>query len=155
MLDSSFPILHKHQVSQHMMMKSAVILMTLSLGACSFSSASVTRDEMNIRASQLTKLSAAMESYVRYDNPASGMDEDDLLKAATKDQPQLLSDFSNFKLRVLSRDRHATILVCDKEGKRALLEDAGCTGKMDLRHWEKIDAPCSFTLSTEEVCRSR
>jgi hypothetical protein len=133
-------------------MKSVVIVMLLLLGACGFTGAEVTRDEMNKRASELTKLSAAMESYIRYGDPVPGASEDELLKAATKDQPQLLGGFSDFKLRVLFQDRHSAVLVCTKSGDRALLEDAGCTGKMEVHHWEKKDAPCSFTVSIPKVC---
>lgn len=154
MLESRFPII-LHTGFSKMAKKSVVIPILLLLGACGFSGASVTRDEMNIHAAKLTKLSAAVEAHVRYGNPAPGTSEKDLLKAATEDQPQLLSDFSAFKLRVLNQDRHAAVLVCDKDGKRALLEDAGCTGKLEFRHWETNAVPCSFTVSMQEVCGSR
>ena len=113
------------------------------------------RDEMNVRASELTKLSAAVEAYIRYGNPPPGASEEDVLREATRDQPRLLEDFAAFKLRVLSQDRHGAVLVCTKAGDRALLEDAGCTGKMDVHHWEKKDAPCSFTVSIPRICTSR
>lgn len=136
-------------------MKSIVIVIALLLGACGFSGATVKPDEMNVRASELTKLSAVVESYVRYGNPAPGASEEELLKEATKGQPRLLEDFAGYKLRVLSQHRHAAVLVCTKNGDRALLEDAGCTGKMDMHHWEKADARCDFTVSIPAVCGSK
>jgi len=138
-----------------MIIKRVALLAVVLLGACASSGANLAPDDMNIRASELTKLSAAVEAYVRYDDPAPGMSQDDVLQAATKGQPQLLSGFSGLKLKVLSQDRHAVLLVCDKDGTRALLEDAGCTGKMDIRHWETRDVPCRFTVSVQEVCRPK
>lgn len=138
-----------------MIIKRVAILAVVLLGACTFSGAKVAPEEIHIRASELTKLSAAVEAYVRYDGPAPGTSQEDVLKAATRDQPQLLSGFSGLKLKVLSQDRHAVLLVCDKDGTRALLEDAGCTGKMDIRHWETQGIPCTFTVSIQEVCRPK
>lgn len=129
--------------------------MLLLLGACGFSGATVTRDEMNTRASELMKLSAAVESYVRYGDPVPGASENDLLRAATKDQPELLDPFAGFRLRVFSQDRHAVVLLCAKNEDRALLEDAGCTGQMDVHHWDKKGGTCSFTVSIPTMCGSK
>ncbi len=127
----------------------------LLVGACSFSSAAVTGDEMNERASKLTKLSAVMQSYIRYGNPTPGSSEQRLLAEGTREQPELLNEFSGFKLKVLTQDRHVVVLMCTKSGDRALLEDAGCTGKLEHHHWEKADTPCNFTISIPQVCGTR
>jgi hypothetical protein len=133
-------------------LKTTSILILLVLAACGFSSASVNRDEMNARASSLTKLAAAMESYVRYGEPPAGASEAELLAAGTRHDARLLGDLAGLKLRLLSQDRHAVLLVCSQDGERALLEDAGCTGKMDVHRWERDKAPCEFTLAVKTVC---
>ena len=111
------------------------------------------REEMYIKASALTKLSAAVESTVRYKNPPMGLNERELLTLATRHDPALLDNFKDYAVRVLRQSRHSVVLVCDTTGTHALLEDAGCSGPMDRHRWmgEKPE-PCEFTIETTEVC---
>ena len=74
-------------------------------------------EEMMMMASRLTKLSAAVESTVRYKNPSADLDERGLLQLSVKHDPQLLENFADFKVRVLSQDRHAIVLICSKDGE--------------------------------------
>ncbi len=108
---------------------------------------------MYIKASALTKLSAAVESTVRYKNPPTGLNERELLTLATRHDPALVDNFKDYTVRVLRQSRHSVVLVCDTTGTRALLEDAGCSGPMDRHRWmgEKPE-PCEFTIDTAEVC---
>lgn len=109
-------------------------------------------EEMFIKASALTKLAAAVESTVRFKNPPSGLDEKELLVRATQHDPALLRNFKGYKVRVLRQDRHSVVLVCDASGQRALLEDAGCSGRMDRHRWVGKPQPCEFSIDTKEVC---
>jgi hypothetical protein len=111
-------------------------------------------EEMYIKASALTKLSAAVESTVRYKNPPPDLDESELLKLATRHDPVLLENFKGYKVRVLRQDRHSAVLVCDAAGTRALLEDAGCTGPMDRNRWNEKPEPCEFSVDIRTVCNS-
>ena len=110
------------------------------------------REEMYIKASALTKLSAAVESTVRYKNPSTGLDDRELLALATGHDPALLDNFKGYTVRVLRQSRHSVVLVCDAIGSRALLEDAGCSGPMDRHRWMEKPQPCEFTIDTVEVC---
>ncbi len=56
-------------------------------------------EEMYIKASALTKLSAAVESTVRYKNPPSDLNENELLNLATRHDPVLLENFKGYKVR--------------------------------------------------------
>ena len=109
-------------------------------------------EEMYSQASALTKLSAAVESTVRYKNPPSELGESELLVLATRHDPVLLENFKNYKIRVLREARHSAVLVCDASGTRALLEDAGCTGPMDRERWKDKPEPCEFSIDTRVVC---
>ncbi|MGH8763028.1 MAG: hypothetical protein ACREUR_07315 [Nitrosospira sp.] len=130
------------------------IAMALSfLSGCASSQKYSDSEEMYIKASALTKLSAAVESTVRYKNPPSELDESELLTLATRHDPVLLENFRDYKVRVLSRDRHSVVLVCDASGTRALLEDAGCTGPMDRERWKGKQEPCKFSIDTKALCR--
>lgn len=104
-------------------------------------------------AASLTHLSTAVEGYVRYKTLPPDIREDELLNLVNQDNNQLLEPFGDYKLRVLIQDKHAIVLVCTKDGKQGLLEDAGCTAPLDRHLWEATPkAPCEFTLKAREVC---
>ena len=108
--------------------------------------------DMYIKASALTKLSAAVESTVRYKNPPSNLTDEQLLELATLHDPILLENFKGHKVRVLREGRHSIVLVCDTSGDRALLEDAGCTGRMDRAHWTGKSEPCELSIDPRQQC---
>ena len=130
----------------------SVIISSLSLGSCAAGSKPPDSEEMYIKASALTKLSAAVESTVRYKNPSPDLDESELLTLATRHDPVLLENFRDYKVRVLRQERHAVVLVCDASGRRALLEDAGCSGRMDRERWMGKPESCEFSINIADVC---
>ncbi len=109
-------------------------------------------EEMYIKASALTKLSAAVESTVRYKNPPAELSEGELLILATRHDLVLLENFRGYKVRVLRQKRHSVVLVCNASGTRALLEDAGCSGPMDRERWMGKPEACEFSINIIEIC---
>jgi hypothetical protein len=101
----------------------------------------------------LRKVSDSVEATVRYENPPVGIGDAELLAMATKHDPGLLVPFAEYKVRVMREEGHAILLVCDKEGKIGLLEDAGCSSPMDKHLWnEDPPKPCDFTINIATVC---
>jgi len=112
--------------------------------------------KMNELGSALTKLSSAVESTVRYKEVETDLADDKLLILSTKHDPGILEPFQGYKLRVLRQNSHTAVLVCTEDGLAALLEDAGCTARMDQHHWKSQPLPsCEFTLDLDKVCVSR
>lgn len=111
------------------------------------------QEEMLRLASALTKLSAAVESACRYKNPPPGIDNADLLAFATQHNRTLLTPFVDYTVKAICDDHHGFVLVCTSEDDRALLEDAGCSARLDSHLW-KADTPkaCEFTVSAQAVC---
>ncbi len=110
-------------------------------------------EKMLSLADSLTKLSTKVESAVRYGNPPDNAPSDELLKLATQHDPEILDGFAGYKIRINSKDRHAVVLLCSNDGQRGLLEDLGCTGRLDRNLWrEMTEMPCAFTLSVELGC---
>ncbi len=109
--------------------------------------------EMNYLASALTKVSAAVDATVRYRRPPENMSEGDLLRAATAHDSQLMKPFDGLTVRVLRGGRDSAVMVCQPRGK-ALLEDTGCTAKLDVHRWNATGANdrCEFTLDLDKVC---
>lgn len=108
---------------------------------------------MLIKASALTKLSAAAESAVRYKNAPEDLTDRALLQWATTHDPALLAPFSAYTLKVLRQDHHAVVLVCTEDGTIALLEDAGCTAELDRHRWRDMPgAVCGFSIEPRVAC---
>lgn len=133
-------------------LKNLLLISAVILSACATPHLAYPPGEMYQRASALTKLSAAMEAHLRFGDPLLTLSESDLLRAGTGHDPALLANMGNFRLRVRSDERHAMLLMCSKDGTRLLLEDAGCTGALDLHHWDKPVRPCEFTLAAASIC---
>ena len=104
-------------------------------------------------ASALTKLSKAVESTVRYDPTTGSLTEKQLLAAATRNDPGLLTPFEGYEVRVSTPARHAIVLVCTGDGRQGLLEDAGCSAELDRHLWQEHPAlPCAFTVDVLKAC---
>ncbi len=137
------------------MLRSCTVLMCCAaLAGGALADPSADEEAMMIRASALTKLSTAVEAAVRYEAEASaGLDGRALLEFAARDDAALLERFAGLELRAARGDRHASVLVCSPDGSQALLEDAGCTSRLDRHAWREADAaPCEFRLDLAALC---
>ena len=130
----------------------ALMFLLVASAGCTVSRAAEA-EKMYVLGSALTKLSASVEATVRYENPPEGISDKELLDLSTKHDPGLMDPFAEYGLWVSRQDGHAVVLVCDKDGKVGLLEDAGCSSEMDRHLWkENPTKPCDFTVKTKEVC---
>jgi hypothetical protein len=129
---------------------SCLVLIGL-LNGCALVSHQENEEAMYMKASALTKLSAAVEATVRYDSLSSSMSDQELLNLSTEDDPSLLEPFNDYLLKINRDFNHAIVMMCSKNGMQGLLEDAGCTAAMDHHLWQK-QASCVFTLSSDVVC---
>lgn len=138
-----------------MMSMRAAILCTFAaailISGCSLTSAD-DNEKYLILGSALTKLSSSVESAVRYKNPPSNATESELLGFATKHDPGLLRPFDGYTIRVKAENRHGFVLVCSTDFQKAILEDAGCTAKLDVHRYKEMGASCDFTLKAGDVC---
>lgn len=132
----------------------ALLILSISLAGCAPASSAVDAETMYIKASALTKLSASVESTVRYKHPPEGISDTELLKLATEHDPSLLSPFESYTIKIHQEDRHAVVLICSQDGTQGLLEDAGCSAPMDKHLWQTPGSACDFTLSIKSVCSS-
>jgi hypothetical protein len=132
---------------------SATILFTCLLTGCAAVSHKDASEDMYIKASALTKLSSSVEGVVRYENPPANLTDDELLKLSVRDDPTQLEPFAGYVLKVNREFDHAIVLVCNSDGTQGLLEDVGCTAKLDKHLWQQ-NVSCTFTLSSDIVCAS-
>jgi hypothetical protein len=129
------------------------LVLILALVSCAHIGTSQS-EEMYILAAKLTKLTASVESTVRYKHPPADISEADLFFLSTRHDPKLLEPFQDYVLRVAWGNRHSIVLVCTKDGQRGLIEDIGCTPELDRHLWMGgSPKPCEFTLSPEAFCK--
>lgn len=128
--------------------KAAAAAVVFLLAACA--SAQSERDT-NYLGSALSKLSAAVDATVRYDKPAEDVDEPTLLQLAIAQDPSLLQPFNGMTLRIRREGQASAVLICEAPQGKALLEDAGCTARMDSHRW-RDETACQFTLDLSATC---
>lgn len=110
-------------------------------------------NQMNRLASALTKLSAAVDATIRYEGIAAQTSSEAILNQSTTEDPGLLTPFDGYRLQVFRDGLNSFVLVCDSTAKTALLEDAGCTTKMDNHRWSATtNTSCQPSLDLKAVC---
>ncbi len=89
----------------------------------------------------MSRLTSALQAELgRYPNEA-------LVAETLKKKPELELDFRQYEVRTRSSGTRLVVLVCTKDGKRALMEDASWTPRVDKRWYEVTPAvPCEFTI---------
>ena len=125
------------------------VLVLAVLGCASLPDA----NQMNRVASSLTKLSAAVDAVVRYDDIPQDASDLAILSKVAASNPTLLDDFKGLQLKLIRSAEDSAVLVCDASGRNALLEDAGCTAKLDAHRWNtQSPSPCEPSLSLKQLC---
>ncbi len=116
----------------------------------------LTDEQLLIKASALTKVAAALESAVRFKGAPERLSEEELKDFATRHDPGLLEPFRSFTVRVRRQGPNSSVLLCTADGRTGLIEDAGCTARVDARLWEREpQVGCEFALDLEAVCAPR
>ncbi|MBS1159781.1 MAG: hypothetical protein H6R15_2200 [Proteobacteria bacterium] len=112
---------------------------------------------MMITAAALTRLAMAVDAAIR-DEPeqSAELENQALLQFAARADGELLSRFAGLQLRVRRGEGSAALLVCSADGRRALLEDTGCTAALDRPLWREAGvAACEFRLDLAALCPDR
>lgn len=127
----------------------AVALLTTSC----LHAAPVDEEKMLGLAAALIKVSAPVHATVRYKNPPDDLRDDALIALATSHNPALLNAFNGYILKARQNGPNSSVLVCDDRGETALIEDAGCTGSLDLHIWKLTpQQPCDYVLDLDQTC---
>ncbi len=133
------------------MIKTITTLMAVALA--SGCAAQVDEREMNFLASALTKVSASVDATVRYNDLPSGITPSEVLEMSVSHDPSLLKPFEKKRVLVLIDGKDSSVLVCDAQTGKALLEDTGCTARMDSHRWTSVASnQCEFTLNVKALC---
>ena len=128
----------------------ALLIPILLLTAC-VTATEPTAEQRGILSTRMVNLSAAVDIYF-YDLGKAPTDSDSVIlqKATEHDKRLLAPEFANYELKVQYQNPYAVLLLCSKDGKSAIMEDAGCTARLDRQVTHS--APCEFTLHVNQGC---
>lgn len=106
------------------------------------------RGELSTR---MSNLSSAVDMYF-HELPGAPSESDSIvLQRASRRDLKNLEAFSKYLLKTQYQNHFAVVLMCSKDGKQAIIEDAGCSSDIDRQIREK--SPCEFTLKVEDGCK--
>ena len=138
------------------MKRFASILLTIGALAGCTSLETVQRpaeETMMTLAAALAKVSAAAEAMLRYGDSTITLTDTEFLNQSVAHDPALLVPFADYQILSERQTAHVDLLVCSKDGRVALLEDAGCTAAIDSHRWREIPmTACVFQLDLVRVC---
>lgn len=130
-----------------------ILLLTATLiSACTFAAVSSPDAEERGRLSTyMVNLSAAVDTYFSFLQERPMINDAEILKNATShDQRLLTNDFEPYLIKVQYQNPYAVLLLCTKDGGRAIMEDAGCSARLDRQIAD--DSRCEFTLKVKDGC---
>ncbi len=108
--------------------------------------------ERGILSTRMVNLSAAADTYFST-LPQMPTDDDKtiLIEATRHDSRLLAAEFTPYLLKVQYQQPYAVLLLCTHDGKRAWMEDAGCSARLDRQVKEFV--ACEFTLKVSPGCQ--
>lgn len=129
-----------------------LLLAALLAGLAVAPAAANEAETMYIKAAALSKLAAAVQATV-YRGLPDDLSEDTLLYVASRHDPDLLEPFAAYALRARRENRQTSVLLCTADRSLRLVEDAGCTAKLDRHYWRDSEAAaCEFAQPLAAIC---
>jgi hypothetical protein len=130
----------------------------LLLGACVTSTDGASDNEVldakerGRLSTKMVNLSSAVNTYFSDLSEAPTGSDATILQNATRHDKRLLApEFEPYVLKVQYQNPYAVLLLCSKNGNHAIMEDAGCSARLD-RQVTHV-APCEFTLRVSRGCQ--
>jgi hypothetical protein len=132
----------------------AIALVVFS--GCSVNGQDANNEEMLIKASALTKVAKAVASAVEFRDAPAHLSEGELLRFAAQHDPEMLEPFRDYVLRVRRAGNATSVLLCSHDRRTGLIEDSGCSAKVDVHLWRRSPRPpCEFQLDLAATCGTR
>jgi hypothetical protein len=129
-----------------------ILIPALFLAACvTATPPALNNAERGIMSTKMVNLSAAVDTYFA-DLPGAPTDSDAIIlqKSTQHDKRLLAPEFDHYVLKVQYQNPYAVLLLCSEDGKFAIMEDAGCSARLDRQVTHS--APCEYTLHVIQGC---
>lgn len=125
---------------------------SILLAACISATADTpSASDRGILSTKTVNLSSAVDMYFTDFTEQPDESIATTLENATQHDKRLLDQvFSNYELKVQYQNPYAVLLICSKDGRSAIMEDAGCSARIDRQ--VTSPAPCEFTLKVTHGC---
>lgn len=131
---------------------SAMAFGALFLPVCANAGDALSDAERGRLGTAMVNLSAAVDTVLSERKTPPAGDDLETIRAAVAYDPGLLTPvFDGYKLRLKWQKSYTVLLVCDKDGRVAYMEDAGCSARLDRQAPE--GAPCEFALNVRGDCQ--
>ncbi|HCN71835.1 MAG TPA: hypothetical protein DIS96_08980 [Pusillimonas sp.] len=131
-------------------MKLLSILVCLFMLAGCAKSAPYDDEIMYDHASELKDIVQIVDGEVKF-GANDGLSSDAIIQKALKTRPNALDSFSPYSVEFAISGDDAVVLMCD--GNVGLIEDAGCTAKVERILWSNPEPDtCRFALDTSQMC---
>lgn len=131
---------------------SVIVVFLLFSSGCAFSGGVVADKELG---PAMLRLASAVQGVAErpedYGFPLGGTGEE-CIRLAVEDDPSLLAPFEDYALKAKCEDLQGIVLLCDSQERNALMEDAGCTARLDFRA-EGVSRTCEFSMDAAQVCQ--
>lgn len=129
------------------------LVTSLLLSACVTPiSAAPDAEERGHLSTKMVNLSSAVDTYFADLSEAPTVSDATILQNATRHDKRLLAqEFDHYILKVQYQNPYAVLLLCSEDGTWAIMEDAGCSARLD-RQVTHV-APCEFTLHVRPGCQ--
>lgn len=128
------------------------LAIALLIEGCAYITDAPDAGERERLAAKMVKLSSVVDRYFA-ELPEEPVDSGDVLleNAIRHDRSLLGPEFEPYLLKARYQKAYAVLLLCSKDGSRAIMEDAGCSARLDRQ--VNDDAPCAFTLAVKGSCQ--
>lgn len=101
----------------------------------------------------LVHLTAKAQAKAALEQLPEGLPDPEVLALVTADDPPLGRRFEGYRVLFARQGGDAAVLVCTPDLREALLEDLGCTSRLDRKPWQGPGSPpCAFTVNIAEAC---
>jgi hypothetical protein len=131
---------------------STILFFSLFASACLAANESLSPSERGRLGTAMVNLSATVDTVLSERKAPPVGDDLEIIRAAVSYDPSLLTPaFDGYKLRLKWQKSYAVLLLCDREGRFAYMEDAGCSARLDRQAPE--GAPCEFALKVLPNCQ--
>lgn len=129
-----------------------IVVTSMLLSACVAPIVAAPDAERGRLSTKMVNLSSAVDTYfANLSKIPTDSDATIVQNATVHDKRLLAPEFENYVLKVQYQNPYAVLLLCSKDSKRAIMEDAGCSARIDRQVVQ--DLPCEFTLNVSKGCR--
>jgi hypothetical protein len=128
---------------KRVLQKVTLIILVLSLSACSWLIKKPQPDEL---ATPMKRLTPAVQAVILWPENTDPQSEDKVIEEVFKEKPELREAFQGLVIKIRHNDKDVVILVCSQDGKNAWLEDASWTIELDKEWYKEPSHPCEFSL---------